>query len=223
MTFRIGRYILLALLIILFFSASKTIGMYVDWLFFSETGFEAMFTKVLSAEVLTGVAFGAVFFLFVALNVFFASTIAVPAIDIMFMGQVKIPFDPAKFGRIFKLFGLFVAFFGGMVSAFWGSSLWPIVLSALHSVNTGKTDPIFGNDISFYFFKFPLYQALNGYTGFLLFFTILLVAVGYGVRGVFLMLNRRISFVKRAKEHLTFLIFLFFVKLYSIKDQADIF
>ena len=213
MTFRLGRLALLALIVIFLFSASRLVGIYVDWLFFREVGYEAMFTKVLSAEVLTGLAFGLIFFLFFAANIFVASTIKVPAIDILFMGQMRVPFDPGKFGKIFKYLGLLVAVFGGILSGMWGSSLWAQVLAFFNSVNTGTIDPVFSKDLSFYFFKLPLYESLNGYAGFLIFITILAVAAGYAARGGFLVLGNRVSFVKRAKEHLTFLILLFFVKL----------
>jgi uncharacterized membrane protein (UPF0182 family) len=211
--YRMSRLLLVALLVVILFSLSKTIGMYVDWLLFREVGYEAMFTKVLSAEVLTGLAFAVVFCLFVAANVLFASMVKVPAIDSVFMGQTKIPIEPGKFGRIFKLFGILIAFLGGAVSAFWGSSLWPIVLAFMNSVNTGRVDPIFKNDLSFYLFKLPMYEALNGFAGFLIFFTILLVAVGYAMRGGLLFVGNGLSFVKRAKQHLALLVFLFFVKL----------
>jgi uncharacterized membrane protein (UPF0182 family) len=210
---RVGRFLLLAILIVLFFTSSKTIGMYVDWLFFSETGYEAMFTKVLSAEVLTGLVFGLIFCLFAGGNALFGSMVKVPAIDILFMGHVRVPFDPARFGRIFRFFGIAFALLGGAISAFWGSSLWPVVLSALHAVKTGKLDPIFGNDLGFYLFTLPLYQALNGYAAILIFLTTVLVAVGYAMRGGFLMLGSRVTFVKQAKVHLAFLVFLFFVRL----------
>ena len=213
MMYRMSRLLLVALLVVILFSLSKTIGMYVDWLLFREVGYEAMFTKVLSAEVLTGLAFAVVFCLFVAANVLFASMVKVPAIDIVFMGQTKIPIEPGKFGKIFKLFGILIAFLGGAVSGFWGSSLWPAVLAFMNSVHTGRVDPIFKNDLSFYLFKLPMYEALNGFAGFLIFFTILLVAVGYAMRGGLLFVGNGLSFVKNAKQHLALLVFLFFVKL----------
>jgi len=93
--------LIIALFIAFLFSLSKITGLYVDWLLFSEVGYEAMFTKVLAAEVFTGLAFGAVFFLFVVANVFFTSMVNVPAIDIMFMGKAKIPIDPCNCNKIF--------------------------------------------------------------------------------------------------------------------------
>lgn len=213
MTYRISRLLIIALFIAFLFSLSKITGLYVDWFLFSEVGYGAMFTKVLAAEVFTGLAFGAIFFLFVAANVLFASMVNVPAIDIIFMGQAKIPIEPGKFNKIFKLFGIVIAILGGIMSGYWGSSIWPVALAYLNSVNTGRVEPIFNNDISFYLFKLPLYEAINGFAGFLIFFTILLVVVGYLMRGGLLYTGRGFSFVKHAKHHIALLIFLFFIKI----------
>ena len=68
MAYRMSRLFIIALIIAFLFSISKIINLYIDWLFFSEVGYEAMFTKVLSAEVFTGLIFGVVFFLFIAFN-----------------------------------------------------------------------------------------------------------------------------------------------------------
>jgi len=208
-----SRFFLIALVILALFSLSKLTGMYVDWLFFQEVGFQSIFTKILSAEILTGLFFGVVFCLFVAVNVFFASIVSVPAVDIIFMGQLRMPIEPGKFGRIFKIFGSVIALIGGIMAGIWGSSLWPSVLAFLNSVNTGRSDPIFNNDISFYIFKMPLYEALSGFTGFLIFFTILIIAGGYVVRGGVIFIGNGLSCVKGAKQHLVILIFLFFIKI----------
>lgn len=213
MAYRMSRILIIALIIAFLFSISKIINLYIDWLFFSEVGYEAMFAKVLSAEVFTGLFFGTVFFLFVTANILFATTVKVPVIDIMFMGNARIPIDPGKFGRLFKFLGLAIAVFSGIISGYWGSSIWPVALSFLYSVNAGRLDPIFNNDISFYLFKLPAFEAVNGFAGVLIFLTILLVAIGYAMRGGLLFVGKRLSFVKNAKYHLSFLIFLFFVRL----------
>lgn len=208
-----SRLLFLALILVILFLLSKSIGFYVNWLFFREVGYAAIFTKMLSAEILTGFAFGAFFCLFVAVNILFGASVKIPALDVLFMGSTRIPFDPGRFGAISKVFGLSFALLGGVISALWGAGLWPTVLAFANSADTGKIDPIFKNDLGFYLFKLPFYESLNGFAGFLLFFTILLVAVGYAMRGGFLPVGNRISFVRRAKEHLTLLFFLFFAKV----------
>jgi len=55
---KFGRFLFLIVLLALFFGTSKATGIYVDWLFFREVGFEKVFTKVMSTQVTTGLAFG---------------------------------------------------------------------------------------------------------------------------------------------------------------------
>lgn len=213
MPYRISRLLFIALIIIILFSLSKIIGLYVDWLFFHEVGYEIMFTKVISAKVLTGFAFGAIFSLFVAGNVFLASSTKIPAIDIMFMGQTRIPIDLRKFQKLFKLFGSGIAIFGGILVALWGSTLWAVILAFFNKMNAGKVDPIFNNEISYYMFSLPFFEILNGFSGLTIFLTILIIAGSYAARGGMLFVGNRISLAKGAKKHLAVLIFLFFLKL----------
>lgn len=207
------RLAAIAFVVILFFFASKISGIYVDWLFFNDVGFESMFTTVLTSEIVTGLVFGLAFFIFVFANVFYASTISVPPVDVMFMGSTRVSLDPNRFNALFKIFGILAACFCGIVSALWGSSLWSQVLVFLNGTTTGKVDPIFGHDLGFYLFKLPFYETLNTYFGFLLFVTILVVGSGYAVRGGLLFLGNRIALVKNAKIHLTLLLFLFSLRL----------
>ena len=213
MTRRFGRTLLVVLLVILFFIASRFTGIYVDWLFFGELGFQKVFTTTLSAEIFTGLVFGIVFFIFIALNVLFACRGSNPPIDILFMHRMRLTVDPAKILRVMKPAGLLLALFGGVVAGIWGSSLWTPVLTFLNSVNTGTSDPIFGYDIGFYLFRLPMLEYLNGFAGFLLFFSILVVVALYAVRGGVILAGRGVSLVTQAKVHLAVLVLLFFVKL----------
>ena len=213
MTQRFGRLFFLIFLIVLFYIASKATGVYVDWLFFREVGFEKVFTKVISAEIFTGLTFGIFFFAFAAINVLLACSAKIPPVDIIFMSRMRIALDPNRFIRVLKPLGLLAALFGGVMSGFWGSSLWGLVLAFLNRVDTGTMDPIFNHDIGFYLFKLPLYESLSGYVGFLLFFTILLVVALYVMRGGIMLFGNTTSAVKQVKIHLALLMLLFFVKL----------
>ncbi len=210
---RLARFTIAGLLIAFFFSASKLINLYVDWLFFRETGFEAIFARVLSAEVMTGIIFGVAFFVFLAVNVLIVSSVKVPPVDVSFLGQMRVPLNFNKFGSIFRLLGIAAACIGGIMSALWAGSVWSHVLVFLNSVNTGKVDPIFNHDLSFYLFKLPFYELLNGFAGLTVFISILFVVSGYAVRGGFLFIGNIMSSVKHARIHISALIILFFIRL----------
>jgi hypothetical protein len=51
---RTGRFLLIGLIIVFLLVASRIIGFYVDLLFFEEVGYEKVFLRVFSTEVLTG-------------------------------------------------------------------------------------------------------------------------------------------------------------------------
>jgi uncharacterized protein len=210
---KFGRFLFLIVLLALFFGTSKATGIYVDWLFFREVGFEKVFAKVMSTQVMTGLGFGLFFFLFAAINVLIACNAKVPSADIILMSRIRIALDPDKFIRILKPLGLLASAFFGIMSGLWGSDLWSQVLTYLNRVNVGTTDPIFSHDIGFYLFQFPLYQSVSGYAGFLLFFTLLITVALYVIRGGVMLFGNTISAVKQAKGHVALLVFLFFVKL----------
>ena len=68
-----GRLTLLfVLLVLLLLSTGNSLALYVDWLWFSEVGYQSVFTTLLSAQVLVGGTFGAVFFLVFFANVYLA-------------------------------------------------------------------------------------------------------------------------------------------------------
>jgi hypothetical protein len=204
---------MVAVLIIILYSASKGVGIYVDWLFFSELGFQSVFAKAMSAEVATGVGFGALFLFFVGINVLLACRGKTPSIDVVLMNRMRIAVDPSKFVGVLQPVGLVIALLGGVMAGLWGASLWTQALLFFNSVATGTKDPLFGLDLSFYLFRLPFWEALNGYVGFLLFFTLLITAAIYTMRGGVVLFGRTISFLRQAKTHLAVLALLFFIKL----------
>jgi hypothetical protein len=50
---------------------------------------------------------------------------------------------------------------GGLIGLLWGFEQWQIVLKFLHAVNTGTIDPIFGQDVGFYLFSLPMFDAVQ--------------------------------------------------------------
>ena len=210
---RFSRFLFLIIVIALFFSASKATGIYVDWLFFREVGFERVFTKVMSAEVLTGLAFAMFFFFFAGANVFLACNAKVPSADIILMSRIRVALDPDRFIKILKPLGLLAAAFFAAMSGLWASDLWAQVLTYINRVDAGTLDPIFGRDIGFYLFQLPFYESLSIYAGLLLFFTLVIVVAIYVIRGGVMLFGNTVSAVKQAKIHVAVLAFLFFVKL----------
>ena len=210
---RTGRFLLVGLIIVFLLVASRIVGFYVDLLFFEEVGYEKVFLKVFSTEVFTGLIFGAVSFLFVLVNALLVSRVQFPPVNIAFRNQMGVTLDVEALNRVSKPFGILLAAVIGIFGGMWGSGTWRQVLVFLNSLDTGIKDPILNKDVGFYLFKLPLWESLSAYAGSIIFITLIIVVIGYLVRGGLLIGGGRISIAKEAKTHVSILAGLFLLKL----------
>jgi uncharacterized membrane protein (UPF0182 family) len=210
---RTGRFLLIGLIIAFLLVASRIIGFYVDLLFFEEVGYEKVFLKVFSTEVLTGLIFGAVSFLFVLVNTLLVSRAQFPPINIVFRNQMGVTLDAQALKKVSKPLGILLAAVIGIFGGLWGSSTWRLVLVFLNGLDTGTKDPILNMDVGFYLFKLPLYESLSAYAGSIIFITLIIVVVGYLMRGGLLIGGGRISIAKEARTHVSIIAGLFLLKL----------
>jgi uncharacterized membrane protein (UPF0182 family) len=84
-------------------------------------------------------------------------------------------------GYLLAAVGLISLFSAWWISAAVGDPLGAI--AALRSVSWGAVDPIFGRDLSFYVFVFPLLSGAQALAGVLLFWTVLLSVIAYTATG----------------------------------------
>ena len=221
---RTRRLIFFGLIIVVLLMASRVIEFYVDWLFFKEVAYESVFLKVFDAEALTGLAFGVASFLFVLVNALLVSRVRFPSISLAFNSQIGVALNTDLLERLTKPFGILAAALVGIFSGIWGSSLWGEVLVFQNAIGTGLKDPILNKDMGFYLFKLPFYESLSAYAGTIIFITLLLVAMGYAVRGGLLVGGGRVSMVKEAKRHICILagLFLFRFAFSFYLDRFDL-
>ncbi|MDX2030631.1 MAG: UPF0182 family protein [Blastocatellia bacterium] len=162
-------------------------GFYTDWLWFQDLGYQTVFSKVLATRVALGLTVGLAAGLFVFLNFRLALRQSrEPATErgrtrtINVNGQLVPAPDFARLvGRLALPAALAVGGFAALLA--WGA--WETWLLYRHQVPFQEADPVFGRDISFYFFTLPALETLAG-----LLLTLALVgligsAVIYGVRG----------------------------------------
>ena len=152
--------VLFVLFVLLLLSLGNSLALYVDWLWFEEVGYQAVFTTLLSAQVLVGGAFGAVFFL-----VFFASAYLAAryqptrywgTVDSLVLLQLAEPLRrrPAQtVGGAAALFAL--------IAALGGAGHWEDYLLFRNAVPFGQNDPLFGKDLGFYVFELPFLTYLQ--------------------------------------------------------------
>jgi uncharacterized membrane protein (UPF0182 family) len=149
--------ITLAVLFVALGGLSFFVDLYFDYLWFVELGKTVVFTTVLYAKSTLGAITLFVSFLFLYINFLVANSgpglieigIPTPAGQIT---AVRIQPDTVRRGA-----GLAAAAIGLIIGT-GGSSQWEKVWSWLHRVDFNEADPIFGKDISFYFFSLPLWR-----------------------------------------------------------------
>ena len=137
-----------------------TAEFYTDWLWYQEVGYQQVFVRSLSARATIGMITGGIVLLFLWLNLRVALrsvrrrefTISTPD------GPRIISVDSGRIRSVMFAGALIAAVLIGLFSA----SNWETWLYYLHAVPFGRPDPILGRDISFYLFKLPLLEQLEG-------------------------------------------------------------
>ncbi|MCH8205700.1 MAG: UPF0182 family protein [Chloroflexi bacterium] len=170
-------------LILLFALLSFLKGIYTDLLWFGSLDLRSVYVKVLVTRVVLFILGAAVVAVGLVVSLYFANRQS--------EGPPVVPVSPEAVVFLRRL-----VFWGSLVvvvilSAVFGAimaSHWEIFLRFANSVPFGETDPVFERDISFYVFKLPVYQFLQGW--FLGAFIIMMLAslalnfVNFSVRGL---------------------------------------
>ena len=138
---------------------SFTVNMYFDYLWFVELGKATIFTKTLYAQGILCALTLFLSFLFLFINFIIANRapgiieIGIPTPT----GQITaLRVQPEMVQRISGLAAASIGFLAGTGFA----AQWDKVWAWMHSVPFNETDPVFGKDISFYFFSLPFWQDL---------------------------------------------------------------
>lgn len=206
-------FLLFGLIFLILPLFASVLNLYVDWLFFKETGFSAVLLKTLFSKAGAGLSFGAVFLFFVLANVIIANRANFPQRNfVTFEGVIQL----LRTGNLEKtvkpltiVAGVVMAVFAGQ----WGVLRWEDVLLFRNSMDMGTSEPILGKDLGFYLFRLPLIEVIKGFTDFTLILTMILIAVNYFLRGGVLITERSISVDSGVKKHIGILAGLFILNI----------
>ena len=147
-------------LILLFALLSFLKSIYTDWLWYGSLGLRSVYVKVLVTRVALFIVGAAVVAAGLVVSLYFANrqsegppaaAVAVAPEALAFLKRLVF------WGRI-GVVVILSAVFGAIMAAH-----WEIFLRFANSVPFGETDPVFGKDLSFYVFKMPVYQFLQGW------------------------------------------------------------
>lgn len=217
------HYFFIAIFII-FFILPGSVLLLTDWFWFQQTGFENVFTTILSAKLLIGFGVGILVFLLIYLNLRIASRLTRGKPVLINLEPGRQPIELGKHvNKIALGFAIFIGFTTGAAEA----GNWDVILKFLNSTPFNTQDPIFGRDISFYFFTLPFLKMVLG----ILFWITLISLAGsfliYFSRGALasllsklqatrhlgrdVMIGKHIE--KRTKVHLLLMLFFLFLIL----------
>ncbi|MBL7053686.1 UPF0182 family protein [Patescibacteria group bacterium] len=203
--------IIFILLFLTIFLMPNIFNILVDWHWFANIGYLSVFKTIIWSQILIGIIAGIISFLIIFLNLLISQKTAKSS-D---LSAKYIEINPVKkiaFNGINKLkiiLTLILSIIIGIACA----SNWEVILKYFNSTSFGLNDPIFGKDISFYFFQLPFFQFFISLCFWLIIFSFIGVMITYSLRGLkslksfdsFLIKN------KRAKIHLSILAGLFFL------------
>ncbi len=153
----------LGLLLILFILYHDAVPLYTDWLWFQEVGYSGVFTTTILAKTTLFVLFGLLFFALFYGNALLARRMAPEQADRFLMER----FGPAWGQSLQKAIGwllLGIAVFLSLWAGRLAADNWTQWLEFRNAVSFHRTDPVFGNDVSFYVFRLPFLSAIATFT-----------------------------------------------------------
>ncbi|MGH7397896.1 MAG: UPF0182 family protein, partial [Candidatus Rokuibacteriota bacterium] len=196
---RFGLWLLLGF--ILLSLLGQAVPLYTDWLWFQEMGFTTVFTTRLQFSGWLFVGLGAVVFVFLFINLSVAARTAPPDVLWELEDQLGLPgraiLEPLVRKLLLPVIAV-IAFFAGARAT--GS--WTTVLEYVNGTVFGQTDPLFGRDLSFYFFVLPLWRLLYGWATALVAGTLILVAAVYVLQRSLVLTARGPRLAAGARTHL---------------------
>lgn len=182
---RIVKIIVSILLLIIFLIASS--GLYEDWLWFKDLGYEQLFWTPLLSKGLIQSVNGTILFFFIAGTLFSIRHSILTFVNDKLKSRLRIVhemdgpvyhFSQRRVTVWLLVLSALISFGVSFIAGFTG---WLDILSFMKYTTFGQTDPIFGKDLGFYFFQLPfletIYEAFYGPLFFLTLFTTLFYIV----------------------------------------------
>jgi uncharacterized membrane protein (UPF0182 family) len=187
--------------LVVFFPALGTL--LTDWWWFREIGYQIVFTRALTTQVLLFLAVGGLTGGMLYLNLRVAQRGLVPNPILLQFAQSAPRLNVTVALRRLSLpLAVGLAF----VAGFGATAAWDLVLRAIYGTPFGTADPVFSRDIGFYVFTLPALSAAIGFLFGLTVVSLVLVLPVYWVRGDLVPGPRRLRVEPSAGLHLAVLL-----------------
>jgi len=161
--FRWRLWLIIALVVLLVVVWPAWAGFYTDWLWFNELGYQTVFSKMLTTKLIAGLVGGAAVALFFWISLQIALRISGKpggAGYKFFVANQEIAMADA--GNLIAKLAVPISLVTGVFFGLQCGGQWDEFLLFRHGAAFGEPDPVFGFDISFYFFKLPLLDFISG-------------------------------------------------------------
>ncbi|MBN2372233.1 UPF0182 family protein [bacterium] len=150
--------IVMVILFLIFLSSGQFFTVYTDLLWFQAIRYSSVFWTMLFAKFYILSIFAAVFLVLFWINIYIARFIKPNRLNwkipIRKQDAIHImEFEPRQVNRFIVFFSILLALFMGLWPAM---AKWESFLKFFFQVPFGKTDPIFGKDIGFFVFSYPI-------------------------------------------------------------------
>ena len=206
-----GPFVLAGVVALVVFAALSfpaLAGLVTDWYWYDSVEFESVFLTSIKAKLAVGFIAGLVSFGYFFANLRVAQRGLVPD---PFVLKLSPNVPRVDITRILRLTTWPVSIVLALLVGMSASSAWLVVLRFFNATQFGVADPVFGRDISYYFFTLP---AIASALGFFIGITILvlfMVVPLYLMRGDVTIARRKVTVEPSAQIHLATLIALLFI------------
>lgn len=194
--------IILGFVIILFFVGAQA---YTDWLLLLKMGYSGIFINSWIYRLVVGFSFGVLTFVILTLNILLAKKLSP---NIHFISKSRELEQLLQKGRIYidQYFAL-AAYLGSAVVAILvglsTATFWDSWLKYFSYTSSGVKDPLFGKDVSFYFFILPVIEIVQNFLWFILLLALVVSAAIHLIRGSFNIGQGLKAIYPKARIHLT--------------------
>ena len=201
-----GIIVFIVFVLLLFFR--QAIGLYVDWLWFTEVGYTQVFTTSLTYKFMLGLVAGLFVAAFLYLNVKIAAFM--PHGFRVSEAENVIELPPTELiDPLLRRLLLPAALFIGLMAAPQAASNWELLPLFLNPAPFSLNDPLFDLDIGFFVFRLPMFLKIYNWLTFVITFAAIASAAAYLLYRGILYGPRGLIFSERARKHMLALAALF--------------
>src|SRR5213594_3508985 len=193
--------VLLLLLFLALGVVAQLVPLYTDWLWFQEVGYTEVFTKTLAmrGSLFLGLALAVLVFLYV--NLTSAARTAAPDVIWELEDQLGLP-GRVVIEPLIRRFQPVVLFAISLVAGLRATVHWETLLRYFNALEFGRTDPLFGRDLSFFVFVLPFWRLVYAWAITLVVSKIILTLAVYVLQRSLVLTTRGPRLAAGARTHL---------------------